>query len=209
MAFHDVRFPLCIELGARGGPRFKTTVIALGSGYEKRNIEWSRVRGAWDISSGVKTKADMAAVIDFFYAREGRAHGFRFRDWSDYQIGTPAAPLVVGTGTGSAVQFPLVKRYTSGAYYYARKITRPVASSVVVTTNESPTRAYSVNYSTGMITFTTPPANGATVYAYGEFDVPVRFDTDELDIDQVIITDVSTIDDVLHIPSIQIVELRE
>lgn len=209
MAFHDVRFPLCIELGAKGGPRFRTTVIGLGSGHEKRNIEWARVRSAWDVSSGVKTKADMAEMIAFFYARQGRAHAFRFRDWSDYQLGSVSAPLTVAVGDGGTVAFPLVKRYTSGAYYFARKITRPVVGSVVVTTNESPSRSYTVDYNTGIITFTTPPGSGATISAYGEFDVPVRFDQDELDIDQVIITDVPTIDDVLHIPSIRIVEIRE
>jgi uncharacterized protein (TIGR02217 family) len=201
MAFHDVRFPECIEIGATGGPRFKTTALILGSGYEKRNIEWSRVRGSWDIGSGIKTAADMEAVIAFFYARQGRAHGFRFKDWTDYQIGTPDAPLVVGTGTGSATAFQLVKRYVSGGYYFARAILAPVSGTVVASTNESPTRSYSVDYSTGIITFTTPPANGATVYAHGEFDVPVRFDQDELDI-------VGVFDGVQNIPSIRIVELR-
>jgi len=108
----------------------------------------------------------------------------------------------VGTGTGSTLQFPLVKRYTNGSYYYARKITRPVSASVVVSTNESPQRSYSVNYSTGVITFTSAPGAGATVYAYGEYDIPVRFDQDELDITGVF-------DGVQHIPSIRIVEVKE
>jgi len=202
MAFHDVRFPLCIEIGATGGPRFRTTVLGLGSGYEKRNIEWSRVRGAWDVGSGVKTKADMDAVIAFFYARQGRAHAFRFRDWTDYQIGTVGVPLTIGTGTGALTQFQLTKRYTSGSYYFDRKITRPVSGTVFVRTNESPTRSYSLNTSTGLVTFTTPPGNGATVTAWGEFDVPARFDTDDLNITGVY-------DGVLDIPSIPIVEVRE
>ena len=33
------------------------------------------------------------------------------------------------------------------------------------------------------MTFTTPPAAGAAITAGFSFDVPVRFDTDELDID--------------------------
>lgn len=202
MAYHDVRFPICIEIGATGGPRFKTTVIVLGSGHEKRNIEWARARAAWDISSGVKTAEDMAEVIDFFYARQGRAHSFRFRDWNDYHIGTAAVPLVIGTGTGAQTQFQLVKRYTSGAFYFARKVSRPVSATVLASTNESPTRSYSVDYSTGIITFTTPPANGATVYASAEYDLPVRFDQDELDVTGVF-------DGVQHIPSIRIVEIRE
>lgn len=202
MAHHDVRFPECIEIGATGGPRFKTTVIELGSGHEKRNIEWARVRGAWDIGSGIKSAADMDEVIAFFYARQGRAHSFRFRDWTDYLIGTAAAPLVVGTGDGVTTVFQLVKRYTSSGYYFARGVTRPVTPSVVVTVAGSPQPAYSVNYSTGLITFVSPPANLATISASGEYDIPVRFDQDELDI-------VGVFDGVQNIPSIRIVEIRE
>lgn len=202
MAHHDVRFPECIEIGATGGPRFKTTVIVLGSGHEKRNIEWARARGAWDISSGVKTAEDMATIISFFYARQGRAHSFRFRDWTDYHIGTAAVPLVIGTGDGTTVAFQLAKRYSSGGYYFARKISRPVSGTVLASTNESPTRTYSVDYSTGIITFTTPPGAGAIVSASGEYDLPVRFDQDELDV-------VGVFDGVQNIPSIRIVEIRE
>lgn len=202
MAFHDVRFPLCIEIGAVGGPRFKTTVLTLGSGREQRNIEWARVRGAWDVASGVKTKADMEDMVAFFYAREGRAHGFRFRDWNDYHIGAAGAPLQIGTGDGTETEFPLVKRYTSGAYYYARKITRPVSGSVVVSHGGSPSISSSVNYDTGLITFSAPVPNGVPIYAYGEFDCAVRFDQDELDI-------TGLFDDVQHIASIRIVELKE
>ncbi len=36
---------------------------------------------------------------------------------------------------------------------------------------------------TGLVTFTVAPDAGALVTAGYEFDVPVRFDTDELDID--------------------------
>lgn len=202
MAHHDVRFPECIEIGATGGPRFKTTVIILGSGHEKRNIEWARARGAWDIGSGIKSAADMEEVIAFFYARQGRAHSFRFRDWTDYSIGSAAAPLVIGTGDGSTVAFQLSKRYTSGAYFFGRKVSRPVAGTVLASTNESPTRSYSVDYATGIITFTTPPGAGAIVSASAQYDLPVRFDQDELDI-------VGVFDGVQNIPAIRIVEIRE
>jgi uncharacterized protein (TIGR02217 family) len=36
-SFHEVRFPDNIAYGATGGPEFATTVVATGSGHEKRN----------------------------------------------------------------------------------------------------------------------------------------------------------------------------
>jgi uncharacterized protein (TIGR02217 family) len=42
---HEVRFPDNIAYGARGGPEFATTVVATGSGHEKRNVDWSEARG--------------------------------------------------------------------------------------------------------------------------------------------------------------------
>jgi uncharacterized protein (TIGR02217 family) len=40
----------------------------------------------------------------------------------------------------------------------------------------------SVDSATGLVTFDAPPASGAVISAGFEFDVPVRFDTDRLDI---------------------------
>ena len=40
MAFHPVRFPLDVSLGARGGPERKTDVVTLASGREQRNGRW-------------------------------------------------------------------------------------------------------------------------------------------------------------------------
>jgi uncharacterized protein (TIGR02217 family) len=59
----------------------------------------------------------MDAVIAFFYARAGKARGFRFKDWKDYQATSEA---VVSIGSGN---FQLVKRYASGSQTYIRTIT--------------------------------------------------------------------------------------
>ena len=39
---------------------------------------------------------------------------------------------------------------------------------------------YDVDYSSGLVSFVTPPDIGARVTAGFEFDVPVRFDTDRI-----------------------------
>ena len=50
-SFHEVRFPDNVAYGATGGPEFATTVVATGSGHEKRNVNWAQARGRWDVAS--------------------------------------------------------------------------------------------------------------------------------------------------------------
>jgi len=41
---------------------------------------------------------------------------------------------------------------------------------------------FSVDAASGVVTLASPPANGAAIFAGYEFDVPVRFDIDRIDI---------------------------
>lgn len=155
-------------------PRFQTSVVTLGRGAEQRNVDWLQQRLKFDISYGIQYKENVDAVIAFFYARLGRARGFRFKDWSDYQ----ADNQQIGTGDGVKTKFQLVKRYTS-LVTYVRKILCPVAGTIAVTVNGSPV-TFTPDLATGEVTLASPPAAAAVVRATFEFDVPVRFDSDEL-----------------------------
>lgn len=177
-SFHEVQFPPDISYGASGGPAFSTAVVATVSGYEHRNINWSQGRGRWNVAHGLKTRAQVADLIAFFRARKGRAYGFRFKDWSDFQASTQ----VLGTGDGSTTAFQLVKHYVSGEIDDVRLISKPVAGTVQVYHDGAPATGWSVDTTTGLITFTTPPPNGSVITADFEFDVPVRFDTDQMDL---------------------------
>ena len=188
MAFHEVRFPDNIGRGARGGPERRTQIVELASGDEERNASWANSRRRYDVSYGIRRADDLAAVVAFFEARNGRLHGFRFKDWSDYKSGLPSnvpSPLdhPLGTGDGTATSFQLVKRYTSGAQGWTRIITKPVAGSVRVALGGiEQASGWSVETSTGLVTFAVPPGADVAVTAGFEFDVPVRFDSDTLDV---------------------------
>jgi uncharacterized protein (TIGR02217 family) len=67
---------------------------------------------------------------------------------------------------------------TAGSFFYVRAITL-LASTPVIKINNVLTTAYTISAS-GMVTFTTAPASTAQLTWSGEFDVPVRFDTDQL-----------------------------
>ena len=188
MAFHEVRFPDNISRGARGGPERRTQIVELASGAEERNASWANSRRRYDVAYGIRRADDLAAVVAYFEARNGRLHGFRFKDWADFKSCLPSQTpgptnQPIGTGNGAATLFQLTKRYTSGAQSWTRAITKPVAGTVTVALNGTPQPSgWSVSTATGLITFTTAPALGVAITAGFEFDIPVRFDTDVLDV---------------------------
>jgi uncharacterized protein (TIGR02217 family) len=188
MAFHEVRFPDNISRGARGGPERRTQIVELASGAEERNASWANSRRRYDVAYGIRRADDLAAVVAFFEARNGRLHGFRFKDWVDFKSCLPSQSpgptnQPIGTGNGAATLFQLLKRYTSGAQSWTRAITKPVAGTVTIALNGTPQPSgWSVSTATGLVTFTTAPAAGAAITAGFEFDVPVRFDSDTLDV---------------------------
>lgn len=204
MTFHNVRLPEDVEKGAIGGPGFKTTITELSSGFEKRNIDWERSRGKWDISYGLDQKSNQEATLAFFYARQGRANSFRFKDWTDYQIGDASntIPQTVDIADGVATQFQLVRAYVSGAFTFNRIITRPVSGTETIYVDGILEPTATLDADTGVITFLSPPANSAVIGAICEFDNPARFDTDQLDLR-------AERDELYSIPSVMIFEVRE
>ena len=175
--FHEVQFPPKIAYGASGGPEFNTSITATFGGFEQRNVNWQKSRGRWDVSTGIKIQTDIDVVIAFFRARFGKAYGFRFKDWSDYK----GVGQVIGTGNGVLTAFQLTKAYVSGSNSYVREIKKPVSGTVKIYLNSVlQSSGFTVDLTTGIVTFTTAPANTVVVSADFEFDVPVRFDTDAL-----------------------------
>jgi uncharacterized protein (TIGR02217 family) len=180
MTFHPIRFPLDVALGARGGPERATDIVTLASGREERNSRWAQSRRRYNAGYGVKSRADMQAVLAFFEERRGRFHSFLWRDALDHSSNGPQA---LGIGDGDAVAFQLSKTYGASFDPYVRPITKPVAETVTVTIDGVATDAFTVNETTGVVTFDDPPVDGAVLLAEFEFDVPVRFDMDRLDIE--------------------------
>lgn len=191
--FHEVRFPLDIALGSRGGPERRTEIITTASGREERNARWAHSRRKFDAGYGVKSITKLAEVIAFFEERRGRLHGFRFRDRLDWtsapQNAAPTAlDQAIGTGNGVRPEFGLVKTYGEAFAPYLRPIVKPVSGSVKIAVDGVTKTAgtdFSVDAASGQVTFLAGhiPPDGAVVTAGYLFDVPVRFDTDYLEFD--------------------------
>ncbi len=206
MAFHEVRFPDDISRGARGGPERRTQIVELASGDEERNASWANSRRRYDIAYGIRRTDDLAAVVAFFEARNGQLYGFRFRDWADYKSCLPSespAPTDqgLGTGNGASATFQLLKTYVSGAHIWSRSITKPVAGSVrIALDGVEQVSGWSANATTGLVSFDTAPGAGVLVTAGFTFDVPVRFDSDTLDVT----LDIERLGSITSIPLVEI-----
>jgi uncharacterized protein (TIGR02217 family) len=182
-AFLDIVFPDQISYGSKGGPKFMTNVFTSASGAEQRNSIWSEARCEYNVSHGIQDKSDMDTLVSFFYAVKGKATGFLFKDWSDYQL----TNQTIGTGNGTNTSYQITKTYTFDATSHVRKIKKPKTGTVsgVRVNGVIKTLAvdYTVDHTNGVITFTVPPPTGhAVVVDVAEFYVPARFDTDEMPI---------------------------
>jgi len=191
-AFHEIQFPRDIALGSTGGPERRTEIVTLGSGREERNTRWAHSRRRYNAGYGVKTLDQIHQVIRFFEERRGRLHGFRWRDPVDYKSGPPssspdAADQVIGIGDGLTDLFLLSKDYSTGINPYQRRIDKPVEGSVSVAVEgvlQSVGSDISIDEINGVILFSSGsiPIPGALITAGFLFDVPVRFDSDYLEI---------------------------
>lgn len=209
--FHDVRFPIEIALGARGGPERRTEIVTTATGREERNARWALSRRRFDAGYGVRSIEGLSAIVAFFEERRGRLHGFRFRDrldWTSAPGNAPPAPLdqAIGTGDGVQSEFALIKVYGANFAPYARPITKPVQNSVRVAVGgveRTIGTHFTCDFATGLVTFLPGhiPAIGAAVTVGFAFDVPVRFDTDFLEIDL-------SAFEAGAIPSIPLIEIR-
>lgn len=190
-AFHEILFPLDIALKSAGGPERRTDIVTLGSGREQRNARWADSRRRYDAGYGVKTLSALQAVVAFYEERRGQLYGFRWRDRLDHAssvTGISISPFdqFIGTGNGATATFQLAKTYGAGFAPYRRLIAKPVAGSVrVAVGGVEKTTGFSCDVATSLVTFASGhiPAAGVAVTAGFSFDVPVRFDTDYLEVD--------------------------
>jgi uncharacterized protein (TIGR02217 family) len=190
--FHEVRFPLAIGFGSTGGPERRTDIVLLASGFEERNSRWADSRRRYNAGTGIRSLGDLHELVAFFEERRGRLYGFRWRDRTDWKSCGPGetpnqTDQAIGTGDGSIATFQLTKRYGSAFAPYSRAVVKPVSETVRVAVGGVEKAAgvdFTVDAASGVVTFLAGhiPADGAAVTAGFEFDVPVRFDTDRLDI---------------------------
>ncbi|KQS54016.1 glycoside hydrolase family 24 [Brevundimonas sp. Leaf363] len=173
MSFHEASLPARLAFGSTGGVERRTEIVTLASGFERRSTPWALGRRRYLIGAGLRSLEDFAALTAFFEARRGRLYGFRFRDFADFS----AVDEAIGLGDGVRTSFQLTKAYGE----VSRPIRKPVAGSVSVTVN-GVAAPCAVDAATGLATLPTAPGVGAAVSASFQFDTPVRFDSDRIEV---------------------------
>jgi uncharacterized protein (TIGR02217 family) len=189
MPFSETRLPARLAFGSTGGVERRTDIVSLASGYEQRSTPWADGRRRYLIGGGVRPIAEAQALVAFFEARRGRLNGFRFQDFADFSSAAPGAAITaldqpIGAGDGATTVFQLAKTYGGDADAYVRPIKKPVAGSVEVAVAGVALApgGFSVDATTGLVMLASAPAAGQAITAGFQFDTPVRFDADRIDL---------------------------
>lgn len=215
--FHEIQLPPEFSEGALFGPGFATRIIELDSGAEHRVQRYpAGGRRRFNVSKGITTLEKLLTLRDFYIGRDGALFGFRVKDWSDY-ASTASGTLhrnadvpvdfddqVIGTGDGTQTTFQLVKTYTSGPSVRTRAIRKPVTGTTKVGIDGvEQTSGFTVDTTTGVVTFSVAPGNALDVTAGYQFDVPCRFGEDA---DQAFQIALGPALDMGNLPGIELVE---
>jgi uncharacterized protein (TIGR02217 family) len=146
----EVQFPPDISEGAVGGEMWATIVVAGSSGKEQRNSLWDVPRMHWEVSQGLRTPTQGLALKSFWLNRQGKARGFRFKNWDDYQATNE--PLVP---TG-APTVQLIKSYSDGVFSMVRNIFKPQENLTALTLRRNTVNyaSFALDTTTGIVTMT-------------------------------------------------------
>lgn len=174
MAVVDAVFPPEISAGALGGDTFSTDVVILKrSGKRVRNAGRQNALGVWTVAHITKDEVKFRELVSFYLAVKGMWLAFLWKDFQDY-TGWGQQNCSPATGNGSNTIFQLQKTYTvpSPLTSYVRTVKKPKNGTVKIYKAgvlQTETTHYTVNYSTGVVTFVTAPANGNTIKAEYEY----------------------------------------
>ena len=175
MAFLNARLLECVAYGFEGRLTYATTIHPLRSGNESRNA--TRSNGRWMFSALAQNiqPENYADLLDAFNAMRGSNDSCRFKNWLDYEVTGQS----LGNAPSGSTPVQLVKSSTFGGVTRTKNITKPVAGTVTVY-QSGVAKAGTFSTTTGLFTPTTNWTAGQPLTADFQWDVPVRFMSDEL-----------------------------
>ena len=189
MSFAEIRFSTNLSRGS-GGYSFKNIISSGSSGLEGRVGHTSIPLFVGDIGSLYVDEKELEYLITFFNARKGRSQGFRYKYHADYSCTN--TPLVLDNysftqgvtipaiADGTTKVFQACKLYNNCGEQTVKPLYKIVPSTAKVYVDGVQQTNSTVDVTTGKISFSSPPPVGKQVTHDCEFDLPVRFDIDEL-----------------------------
>ncbi len=173
MAFIESQLLIKVSYGLESSPSFVITRVGLFSGIIARNAETSLPLFEYNAPYQSIGEADHAVLYAAFSACKAGLHGFRFKDWADFNL----AGEIIGTSVGGADEtMQLIKTYTLGGQSTVRNIIKPTGQVVLL--QDGGALASTTDTTTGIVTFTASSGGKVISVSSGEFDVPVIFTND-------------------------------
>jgi uncharacterized protein (TIGR02217 family) len=168
-------------------PTLSVTISSAASGNEFRNRNWSQFVLSINCQCGPRNEPEIEALRDFWYAVGATECGFRFKEWGDYKsCNKTSTPTPFDQPTqlipGSPGGYQLIKAYRAGERVQVRPILKPKTGTILIGDSGAPLSVkhegtdYSIDYTTGLASVLFMPVGDVTWG--GEFDVPVRFDSE-------------------------------
>lgn len=160
-------------------PQWATKIQRASSGKETRLAYMNAPIWRWllkyDVLRQDTVNAELAQILGFFNARQGRFDSFLYTDPSDSVI-SAATPMTFGTGSGTATVFQLTRTFGG----FAENVYTLNGAAAIYVNGALQSSGYTVS-PTGLVTFSAAPANGAALAWSGAYYWRVRFDQDLAD----------------------------
>lgn len=164
----------CPAYGWQGGPNFKTLIVSMASGRERRNAEWAQARHSYSMPFLNISKEQYRNIKQMHYVCRGQVNNFLFKDELDFE----AQDAFFGLGDGATTEFQLGKISTIDGVSYDREIYY-ILPGATVTVSGAPATV-TIDNDRGLVVFSGAPANDAVLEWSGEFRLWVRFNQDSL-----------------------------
>lgn len=166
----------CPGYGWAGGPTFSTQIVSLMNGREKRNARWKQPRHVFSAPYQNISQEAFRQIKKMFLICRGSTFAFRFRDENDHEADQAQFAVADGVQT----EFQLGITFIEAGRSFFREV-YALANEPVLTVDGSPIGSgFTVDLDRGRVVFDNPPASGSVLRWTGDFDVWVRFNSDEL-----------------------------
>lgn len=121
--------------------------------------------------------SELRLLQNFYNARQGSYDTFLYEDRDDYTV----TDEPIGAGDGSATEFQLARRLYAGGFI--EDITAPLAITEIAI-DGTPTVDYTLDSSTGIVTFGSAPGDGLAITATFTYYFRCRFMDDAVEFER-------------------------